>query len=86
MDPPPNHVVAAAVSGRRVSIMETNIYEPNTTYSAERERNRKASGAGAAAGGATRLAALLSVASLSWLLASLLVSLASLARAASLES
>ena len=34
--PPPNHVVAAAVSGRRVSIMETNINEPNTTYSADK--------------------------------------------------
>ena len=36
MDPPPNHVVAAAVSGRRGSIMETNINEPNTTYSADK--------------------------------------------------
>ena len=36
MDPPPNHAVAAAVSGRRVSIMETNINEPNTTYSADK--------------------------------------------------
>ena len=36
VDPPPNHVVAAAVSGRRVSIMETNINEPNTTYSADK--------------------------------------------------
>ena len=34
LDPPPNDVVAAAVSDRRVSIMETNILnEPNTTYS-----------------------------------------------------